>query len=87
MTTSNTNLMDWMKKVNKQYGSEIVQIGAEEKDLDLIPFSSLRLNYCAYGGVPKGRITEIYGEESSGKSTLCLDLMANHQKIWPDEYI
>lgn len=87
MYMSNANLMDWMKKVNKQYGSEIVQLGAEEKDLDLIPFSSLRLNYASYGGVPKGRITEIYGEESSGKSTLCLDLMANHQKIWPDEYI
>lgn len=84
---SNTNLMDWMKKVNKQYGSEIVQLGTEEKDLDLIPFSSLRLNYMSYGGVPRGRITEFYGEESSGKSTLCLDIMANFQKLWPEEYI
>ena len=79
--------MDWMKKVNKQYGSEIVQLGTEEKDLDLIPFSSLRLNYMSYGGVPRGRITEFYGEESSGKSTLCLDIMANFQKLWPEEYI
>lgn len=84
---SNANLMDWMKKVNKQYGSEIVQLGTEEKDLDLIPFSSLRLNYMSYGGVPRGRITEFYGEESSGKSTLCLDIMANFQKLWPEEYI
>ena len=84
---SNTNLMDWMKKVNKQYGSEIVQLGAEEKELDLIPFSSLRLNYMSYGGVPRGRIIEFYGEESSGKSTLCLDIMANFQKLYPDEYI
>lgn len=84
---SNANLMDWMKKVNKQYGSEIVQLGAEEKDLDLIPFSSLRLNYMSYGGVPRGRIIEFYGEESSGKSTLCLDIMANFQKLYPDEYV
>jgi len=84
---TNTNLMDWMKKVNKQYGSEIVQLGMEEKELDLIPFSSLRLNYMSYGGVPRGRIIEFYGEESSGKSTLCLDIMANFQKLWPDEYI
>lgn len=84
---SNANLMDWMKKVNKQYGSEIVQLGTEEKDLDLIPFSSLRLNYMSYGGVPRARISEFYGEESSGKSTLCLDLMANFQKLWPEEYI
>ena len=83
----NSKLFEWMKKVNKQYGSEIVQIGVEEKDLDLIPFSSPRLNYLSYGGVPRGRITEFYGEESSGKSTLCLDLMANFQKKWPDEYI
>lgn len=80
-------LMDWMKKVNKSYGSEIVQLGTEEKDLDLIPFSSLRLSYLSYGGVPRGRITEFYGEESSGKSTLCLDIMANFQKLWPEEYI
>lgn len=83
----NQKMTDWMKKVNKQYGSDIVQLGAEEKDLDLIPFSSLRLNYMAYGGVPRARATEIYGEESSGKSTLCLDLMANFQKLWPEEYI
>ena len=83
----NSKLFEWMKKVNKQYGSEIVQIGVEEKDLDLIPFSSPRLNYLSYGGVPRGRMTEFYGEESSGKSTLCLDLMANFQKKWPDEYI
>ena len=85
--TDNTKMLEWIKKVNKTYGVEIVQLGVEEKDLDLIPFSSLRLNYMSYGGVPRGRATEIYGEESSGKSTLCLDLMANFQKKWPDEYM
>lgn len=83
----NSKLLDWMKKVNKTYGSEIVELNVVEKDLDLIPFTSPRLNYMSYGGVPRGRITEFYGEESSGKSTLCLDLMANFQKKWSDEYI
>lgn len=83
----NSKLLDWMKKVNKTYGSEIVELNVVEKDLDLIPFTSPRLNYMSYGGVPRGRISEFYGEESSGKSTLCLDLMANFQKKWPDEYI
>lgn len=83
----NSKLFEWMKKVNKTYGSEIVELNVTEKDLDLIPFTSPRLNYMSYGGVPRGRITEFYGEESSGKSTLCLDLMANFQKKWPDEYI
>ena len=83
----NSKLFEWMKKVNKTYGSEIVELNVTEKDLDLIPFTSPRLTYMSYGGVPRGRITEFYGEESSGKSTLCLDLMANFQKKWPDEYI
>lgn len=85
--SDNQKMIEWMKKVNKQYGVEIVQLGVEEKDLELIPFSSLRLNYMSYGGVPRGRAIEIYGEESSGKSTLCLDLMSNFQKLWPEEYI
>lgn len=83
----NTKLTEWMKKVNKEYGSEIVQLNVQEKELDLIPFTSPRLNYLSYGGIPLGRITELYGEESSGKSTLCLDLMANFQKKYPDKYI
>lgn len=83
----NQKMLEWMKKVNKQYGAEIVELNREEKNIDLIPFTSPRLNYSSYGGVPRSRITEIYGEESSGKSTLCLDLMANFQKKWPEEYI
>lgn len=84
---SNEKLYDWMKKVNKQYGSEIVELNVQEKELDLIPFSSPRLNYLSYGGIPRGRIIEFYGEESSGKSTLCLDIMANFQIKFPEEYI
>lgn len=80
-------LMDWMQKVNKQYGTEIVQLGVENKDLDLIPFTSPRLTYMSYGGVPLGRFVEFYGEESSGKSCLCLDLMSNFQKKFKDRII
>ena len=36
----NSKLLDWMKKVNKTYGSEIVELNVKEKDLDLIPFRS-----------------------------------------------
>lgn len=85
--SDNTKMLEWMKKVNKEYGTEIVQLGVDKKELDLIPFTSLRLNYMSYGGVPRARFTELYGEESSGKSTLCLDLIANFQKKWPNEYI
>lgn len=83
----NSKMMDWMKKVNKTYGSEIVKISDKGKDLDVIPFSSLRLNYMSYGGIRRSRWSEFYGEESSGKSTLCLDIMANFQKKYPKEFI
>lgn len=82
----NSKLLEWMKKVNKEYGSEIVELGVEKKNLDLIPFSSPRLNYLSYGGCPKGRWIEFYGEESSGKSTICLDIINNFQKLYPNEY-
>jgi len=83
----NTNILEWAKKINKQFETEIIQIGVDEKPYELIPFSSLRLNYSSYGGVPRGRFVEFYGEESSGKSTLTLDLIANAQRMYPDEYV
>ena len=49
----NSKLLDWIKKVNKTYGSEIVELNVKEKDLDLIPFTSPRLNYMCYSGVPR----------------------------------
>jgi len=83
----NNDLSDWMKKVNKSFGMDVIQLGIKEEPLELIPFSSLRLTYLSYGGVPRGRMIEVYGEESSGKSTLCLDLMFNFQKLYPNELI
>jgi recombination protein RecA len=47
-----------------------------------IPSSSIRLNRALHiGGLPKGRITEIYGPESSGKTSCALDFIANAQKL------
>lgn len=46
-----------------------------------IPTSSFLLNAAIGGGIPCGRLTEIYGEESNGKSSLVADIMANTQKL------
>lgn len=46
-----------------------------------IPTSSIALNHILGGGLPCGRLTEIYGEESGGKSSLAADIIANTQKI------
>ena len=51
------------------------------KDIDVISTGSLTLNTAiGIGGVPKGRIVEVYGPESSGKTTLTLHIIAEAQK-------
>lgn len=52
-----------------------------EQDVEVIPTGSLALDMAlGIGGLPKGRIVEIYGPESSGKTTLALHVVANAQK-------
>lgn len=50
-------------------------------DIDVIPTGSLALDLAlGIGGIPRGRIIEIYGPESSGKTTLALHILAEAQK-------
>ena len=46
-----------------------------------IPFSSPRMNYCTFGGIPLGKLVEFYGEEHGGKTTSALDIVGNYQKL------
>lgn len=73
-----------MLQIEKQYGSgSIMQLGDNrtKASLDVIPTGSLELDAAlGIGGVPRGRVVEIYGPESSGKTTLCLHIMAEAQK-------
>jgi len=69
-------------QIKKQYGQgAIMQLGVDHK-IDVETFSSgaLSLDIALGGGVPKGRIVEIYGPESSGKTTLALHSVAQVQK-------
>lgn len=51
-------------------------------DLEVIPTGSISLDKAlGVGGIPRGRVIEIFGPESSGKSTLCLHIVANAQKL------
>lgn len=74
-----SELESWIKKINKEAGSEIIAFGNSEKEYERIPFSSPRANYCLYGGIPKYRLIEFAGLESSGKTTSALDICKNYQ--------
>ncbi|RFT31170.1 DNA recombination/repair protein RecA, partial [Gardnerella vaginalis] len=51
------------------------------QDVEVIPTGSIALDMAlGIGGVPRGRIVEVYGPESSGKTTLALHIVANAQK-------
>jgi len=69
--------------IEKQFGrGSIMKLGTSEKQqVDSIPTGSIALDLAlGVGGVPRGRITEIFGPESSGKTTLCQHVLAEAQK-------
>jgi recombination protein RecA len=70
-------------RIEKQFGKgSVMRLGEATKlNVDVIPTGSLALDIAlGVGGVPRGRITEIYGQESSGKTTLAYHIMAEAQK-------
>ena len=72
-----------MAQIEKMYGKgSIMRFGdRSELNVDYIPTGSLALDVAlGIGGLPKGRIIEIYGPESSGKTTLALHVVAEAQK-------
>lgn len=77
------SLAEALKFIEKEYGKgSIMKLGERPHvDVDVIPSGSLLIdNALGVGGYPKGRIIEIYGPESSGKTTLALHAIAESQK-------
>ena len=79
-------LMEALNNIAKQYGSDVVETGVEKNDYDRIPFSSPRLNYMSFGGLPLGHLHEFSGPEGSGKTTTAFDIIKNAQKKFAEEY-
>ena len=73
-----------MDKIDKAYGrGSIMKLGDDNvEDIDVIPTGSIGLDFAlGVGGYPRGRIIEIYGPESSGKTTLAIHAIAEAQKL------
>jgi recombination protein RecA len=83
-TTERTRAVDAaILSIEKQFGrGSIMKLGtAERQSVDAIPTGSVALDLAiGVGGLPRGRITEIFGPESSGKTTLCQHVLAEAQK-------
>ena len=83
MTEKMKALKAAMEKIEKDFGKgSIMKLGEERIDnIQVIPTGSIALDYAlGVGGYPRGRIVEIYGPESSGKTTLAIHAIAETQK-------
>ncbi len=74
-----------LMQIEKQFGKgSVMRMGdvSASKGLDVVPTGSLTLDIAlGVGGLPRGRVVEIYGPESSGKTTLTLEVIAQMQKL------
>ena len=77
-------LQQAVSEITKRYGEgAIMRLGeAHHLHVEAIPTGALSLDLAlGIGGIPRGRITEIYGPESSGKTTLCLHIVSEAQRL------
>lgn len=88
-TTTQTNRLQAVKiameQIQKQFGSGSIMLLGENSQprekIAVIPTGSIALDLAlGVGGIPRGRISEIYGPEASGKTTICLHIIAEAQK-------
>ena len=73
-----------LNSIRKRFGEgAVMKLGdAQHLDVESIPTGSLSLDIAlGIGGIPRGRITEVYGPEGSGKTTLCLHIIAETQRM------
>lgn len=76
-------LNKFMKKATKDYDTNVAPLSSNQKvDVDVIPTGAISLDYIlGVGGIPRGRLTEIYGPSQGGKTTLALEIAAQCQAM------
>jgi recombination protein RecA len=80
----NKTLENALKDITKRYGDgSIMKLGeAHSLKVEAIPTGSISLDIAlGIGGIPRGRVTEIFGPESSGKTTICQHIVAEAQRL------
>ena len=75
-----------MKDWNRDSKALVAVQGLERESLPRIPFSAPSMNYQTYGGLPRKRVIEFFGPESSGKTTSALDIVKNAQIVFDQEW-
>lgn len=81
------NLELALDTITKKFGKGSVMRGDTFVDIERISTGSLMLDKATGGGFPRGRIVEIYGAESSGKTTICIHAMIEAQKKHPKKSV
>jgi len=73
---------NFISEIQDKFGKEsIMRFGEKKTNLDCISTGCLSLDLAIGGGIPRGRIIEVYGPESSGKSTIAQHIVAEAQKL------
>jgi len=83
-TLEESVMQDTLKEIRKLYGDEALFLLSDfaKPDVESISTGALLLDHAlGVGGIPRGRITEIFGVDSTGKTTICQHIVANAQKI------
>jgi len=77
---------DIIKRKQKEWGCSSLMNAVFEVQGERIPFSSPLMNWFTYGGVPRNKVTEVYGDFGSGKSTVSQDICKNAAALFQTEY-
>lgn len=77
---------DIIKKKKREWNCEGLMDGAHAARGEKLPFSSPLMNWCTYGGIPRNKITEFFGDPGGGKTTTSVDICKNAIEIFHQEY-
>lgn len=73
-----------LKQFQKDMGEGVGTLGGYAPETDRIPTGLFELDLALAGGFPKGKVSMIFGPESSNKTNIALLAIANHQRLWPE---